>query len=98
MSDAKIPELDAPEKLLKLLATFNSLVKNVFSTDLNANIQPDDPQALHAGILGDLASQATRIPEDVDTVVDFIQTAKNGGLNNDKDYLVRAVLPDVQYA
>ena len=81
--------LDGPEKLLKSLYTFNTLVKQVFSTNLTADLPtPDDPQALHAGFLGDLVSQAGRIGINAQLVTTFIQTARNGGLTDDKKYLV----------
>lgn len=85
-------QLDAPEKLLKSLYTFNSLVKQVFSTNLTADLPaPDDPQAVHGGILADLASQATRLGINFQMITTFIETARNGGLTDDKKYLVRYV-------
>lgn len=82
--------LDAPEKLLKSLYTFNNLVKQVFSTNLTADLPtPDDPQAVHAGFLGDLASQAGRLGINASMIKTFVETARNGGLTDDKKYLVR---------
>lgn len=90
---SSIPELDPPEKILKGLSSFNSLIKSVFSTDLKADVPQDDPQALNAGVLGDLVSQAGRFPQNAQTIIELVKTSRNHGLTDDKKYLVREERP-----
>lgn len=90
--------LNGPEQLLKSLYTFRGLARSVFSDDLTSDIPaPDDPQALHAGFLGDLVSQAGRIGINAELVTTFVQTARNGGLTDDKKYLVGTHSTTVMY-
>jgi hypothetical protein len=52
------------------------------------------PETIKTGILKDLTSQATRIPEDVDLLVDGIGVLYRGGLLDDSKYFV---LPSSRY-
>lgn len=50
------------------------------------------PVATKTGILKDLASQAMRVPADIDLIIDFLGTLKLGGLQDDSKYLVLDLL------
>lgn len=80
--------LNEPERILKAISQFNTFTKGIFSDKLTADIPNNEPRALRAGILGDLASQATRIPEDLEDILLFLDTLRHGGLLDDKKYLV----------
>ena len=80
--------LNEPEKILQSISQFNTFTKSLFSHNLDAGVPKYEPHALNAGILGDLASQATRIPEDLDDILIFLDTVRHGGLLDDKNNLV----------
>lgn len=46
------------------------------------------PETIKTGIVKDLASQATRIPEDIDILVNAIAVLYRNGLQDDSKYLV----------
>jgi len=46
------------------------------------------PEPTKTGILKDLTSQVTRVPADVDLIVEVIETLYRGGLQNDAQYTV----------
>jgi hypothetical protein len=46
------------------------------------------PETIKTGIIRDLASQATRIPEDIDILVDAIAVLYRNGLQDDSKYFV----------
>ena len=46
------------------------------------------PTGTKTGILKDLASQAMRVPQDLDLAIDFMGTLRNGGLQDDSKYMV----------
>ena len=46
------------------------------------------PTETKTGILRDLASQAMRVPADINLIIDFLGTLKLGGLQDDSEYLV----------
>jgi hypothetical protein len=46
------------------------------------------PQPIKTGILADLASQALRVPSDIDLIVNGVEVLFNGGLQDDKKYFV----------
>lgn len=85
-----IPNLNVLEKILQSVSQLNTFTKELFSDDVTADVPANDPQALHAGILGDLASQATRVPEDLGDLIGFIETATHGGITDDRKFLVGA--------
>ena len=81
-----------PEKILQAISQFNTFTKGLFSDNLTADVPKYEPRALRAGILGDLASQATRIPEDLEDILLFLDTLRHGGLLDDRKYLVSPYL------
>lgn len=46
------------------------------------------PTETKTGILKDLASQAMRVPQDINLMIDFMGTLRQGGLQDDSKYLV----------
>ncbi len=52
----------------------------------------DTSANLLSGVVHDLASQKMFIPEDINLIVSSIQTEIDGGLIDDKSYLVRSSL------
>jgi len=50
------------------------------------------PETIKTGILKDLASQATRIPADLDLIVDAITVLYRNGLQDDSKYFVQNTL------
>ena len=46
------------------------------------------PETIKTGIVKDLASQATRIPEDIDILVNLIATLFRNGLQDDSKFFV----------
>src|SRR5438045_4525995 len=46
------------------------------------------PETIKTGIIKDLASQATRIPEDIDILVNLIATLFRNGLQDDSKFFV----------
>ena len=89
-TNGHIPNLNVLEKILQSVSQLNTFTKELFSDDVTADVPASDPQALHAGILGDLASQATRVPEDLGDLIGFIETATHGGITDDRKFLVGA--------
>ena len=87
-ANGQVDGLNAPEKVLQDISQLNTFTKELFSKDLTAEVSITDPQALHAGILGDLASQSTRIPEDLEDLIQLINAVRHGGLTDDRKYLV----------
>jgi len=82
--------LNLPNTLLKTLQTFNGLVHGLVSKDLEAQITQDDPTALHGALaekFADCLSQLTRVPQDAKTLLSVLQTVKDNGLNDDKNYM-----------
>jgi len=57
--------LNTLEKLLKSIDSLHSLVNTVLSDDLYADLPVDDPNALNAGILGDLACLPGHLQDDL---------------------------------
>lgn len=51
----------------------------------DADISPHD---LKTGIIKDLVAQGHRIPEDIDLLINFIETEARGGYMDDRKYLV----------
>jgi hypothetical protein len=49
------------------------------------------PEQIKTGIVKDLASQAARVPEDIDLLVNIIQILYRNGLQNDSKYFVRSL-------
>jgi hypothetical protein len=54
------------------------------------------PETIKTGIIKDLASQASRIPEDIDILVDTIAVIYRNGLQDDSKYFV-SFLSDCTY-
>jgi len=46
------------------------------------------PTETKTGILKDLASQAMRVPQDLDLMIDYVGMMRRGGLQDDSKYLV----------
>ena len=51
----------------------------------NSDVSPD---TIKTGIVKDLASQATRIPQDIDIIVDLIGVLRRNGLMDDSKFFV----------
>ena len=51
-----------------------------------------DPKVIKTGILKDLESQLTRIPQDLDLLVDAIVVLYRNGLQDDSKYFVHHLL------
>ena len=84
--------LNVAEKVLKAVADARMHTKDLFSTtDPETDPATADPRALHAGVLGDLASQSDRIPEDISMLLDGADAARNGGLLDDKKLLMEKI-------
>ena len=86
--NGEVNGLSEPERILQAISQFNTFTKSLFSGDLNAGVPKYEPHALRAGLLGDLASQATRVPEDLDDILKLLDSVRHGGLLEDKGYLV----------
>lgn len=81
--------LNEAEKIVQAVTQFNGIVKHVFTHDLASTAPVTTPNALNAGWLGDLASQANRLPQDARTAYEALKTKLDGGLIDDRKYLVR---------
>lgn len=85
--------LNVAEKVLRVVSDARMHTKDLFSTtDSDAASTTADPRALHAGILGDLASQSDRIPEDISMLLEGADAARNGGLLDDKKLLMEKII------
>lgn len=85
--------LNVAENVLKAVSNARMHTEDLFSTT-DSDITPtnDDPHALHAGMLGDLASQADRIPENISMLLEGADAARNGGLVDDKKMLMEKII------
>jgi hypothetical protein len=71
------------------LSSLNELVRML--ADAAAGESSSGPEGLFIRVVEDLKSQDMRIPQDLEILASVVQTALQGGLVDDKKYLVRAI-------
>jgi hypothetical protein len=77
------------DKLTALSQLLNASLRPLPSRYGDGRYDSDvSPTVIKTGILKDLASQAMRVPADINLMIDFLGTLKLGGLQDDSQYLV----------
>ncbi|KAI9829319.1 MAG: hypothetical protein M1819_006382 [Sarea resinae] len=85
--------LDLPEKALSLLTRLGTLVRHTLTTNVEDPKAPStDPQATGAGLVGDVASQTTRLYSDATLAIEFLKTEQHNGLVDDKTYFMEHIV------
>lgn len=80
--------LNEADKVLKKITELNGTAKHIFTRHLHATVPLNNPNDVHAGLLADIASQLTRLPKLTKTILDTIKGKLNGGLIDDRQYVV----------
>jgi hypothetical protein len=75
-------------KSLQLLEDLRAVLKHTFSHDVHSDIKRHNLADLHDGFLDTVASQTSRLAEDVDLLKSQLKAAVNHGMYDDKDDLV----------
>jgi hypothetical protein len=81
--------LNTLEKLLKRIDNMHDQLNSIFSNDMYADLDPNDPNALDAGLLGDLFSVEGHFEDDIKLVWAVVhQKLFTKGLIDDRNHKV----------
>ena len=84
--------LNIPEEFLQNLAELGAVAQHTVSDRLDTDITANDPNALHAGFIGDLASQLTHLGADGRALILLYEAWRNHGLTDDRKYLLEYIV------